>query len=146
LLPAFERLDNDHMSTTAWAWRASVDRFNRFGIIWWWRDVEQLAGTRDAGLARGCGEEAIVPDTVEASWQDVEQEASDKLVCCQRDDLLPARAVASIVFEAQGGLVTVLRRSPERLELAIGDRRDDQAFRRVQAGSGAHCVDQWIAA
>ncbi|ATE65219.1 hypothetical protein CMV14_13040 [Rhizorhabdus dicambivorans] len=31
------------------------------------------------------------------------------------------------------GLVTVLRRSPERLELAIGDRRDDQAYRRVQA-------------
>lgn len=30
-----------------------------------------------------------------------------------------------------GGLVTVLRRSPERLELATGDRRDDQAFRRV---------------
>jgi 3-phenylpropionate/trans-cinnamate dioxygenase ferredoxin reductase component len=29
------------------------------------------------------------------------------------------------------GLVTVLRRSPERLELATGDQRDDQAFRRV---------------
>jgi alpha-galactosidase len=29
------------------------------------------------------------------------------------------------------GLVTVLRRSLERLELAIGDRRDDQVFRRV---------------
>ena len=27
-----------------------------------------------------------------------------------------------------GGLVTVLRRSPERLELATGDRRDDQAY------------------
>jgi HSP90 family molecular chaperone len=27
------------------------------------------------------------------------------------------------------GLVTVLRRSPERLELATGDRRDDEAFR-----------------
>lgn len=32
---------------------------------------------------------------------------------------------------AVSGLVTVLRRSPERLELATGDRRDDQAFRRV---------------
>jgi restriction system protein len=29
----------------------------------------------------------------------------------------------------QIGLVTVLRRSPERLELATGDRRDDEAFR-----------------
>lgn len=36
--------------------------------------------------------------------------------------LLPFLAVGS-------GLVTVLRRSPERLELAQGDRRDDQAFR-----------------
>ena len=44
------------------------------------------------------------------------------------------------------GLVTVLRRSPERLELAIGDRRDDQAFRRVQARGCAHCTDQWLAA
>jgi len=32
---------------------------------------------------------------------------------------------------AQVGLVTVLRRSPERFKLATGDRRDDQAFRRV---------------
>ena len=29
------------------------------------------------------------------------------------------------------GLVTILRRSPERLELAEGDRRDDEVFRRV---------------
>jgi transposase-like protein len=40
------------------------------------------------------------------------------------------------------GLVTVLRRSPERFKLATGDRRDDQAFRRVQAGGSAHCADQ----
>lgn len=44
------------------------------------------------------------------------------------------------------GLVTVLCRSPEHLELAIGDRRDDQAFRRVQARGCAHCTDQWLAA
>ena len=31
------------------------------------------------------------------------------------------------------GLVPDLRRFPERLELATGDRRDDQAYRRVQA-------------
>ena len=42
------------------------------------------------------------------------------------------------------GLVTDLRRSPERLELATGDRRDDQAYRRVQAGGGADCADQRI--
>jgi transposase len=43
------------------------------------------------------------------------------------------------------GLVTVLRRSPERLELATGDRRDDQVFRGVQARGGADCADQWAA-
>jgi ATP-binding cassette subfamily B protein len=42
------------------------------------------------------------------------------------------------------GLVTDLRRSPERLELATGDRRDDQAHRRVQAGGGADCTDQRV--
>ncbi|MGE4321860.1 MAG: DNA/RNA helicase domain-containing protein, partial [Sphingobium sp.] len=42
------------------------------------------------------------------------------------------------------GLVTVLRRSPERLELATGDRRDDQAYRRVQAGGGADCADERV--
>ena len=43
------------------------------------------------------------------------------------------------------GLVTDLRRSPERLELKTGDRRDDQAYRRVQAGGGADCADQRLA-
>jgi Family of unknown function (DUF5681) len=40
------------------------------------------------------------------------------------------------------GLVPVLRWSLERLTLAQGDRRDDQAYRRVQAGSGADCANQ----
>lgn len=56
-----------------------------------------------------------------------------------------AQTVPSMPGE-RSGLVTVLRRSPERLELATGDRRDDQAFRRVQAGSSADCTDQRIAA
>lgn len=44
------------------------------------------------------------------------------------------------------GLVTVLRRSPERFKLAAGDRRDDQAYRRVQARGSAHCAGQRFAA
>ncbi len=47
---------------------------------------------------------------------------------------------------AETGLVTVLRRSLESLTLDQGDRRDDQAYGRVQAGSGADCADQWVAA
>jgi hypothetical protein len=62
--------------------------------------------------------------------------------------VLPLAAIGPVAafIGGQIGLVTVLRRSPERLELAAGDRRDDQAFRRVQAGGGAHCADQWSAA
>ncbi|MBV2186165.1 MAG: TauD/TfdA family dioxygenase [Rhizobium sp.] len=41
--------------------------------------------------------------------------------------------LASIMSSKRLGLVTVLRRSPERLKLSKGDRRDDQAYRRVQA-------------
>lgn len=48
--------------------------------------------------------------------------------------------------EASTGLVPDLRRSLESLRLVQGDRRDDQAFRRVQAGGGAHCADQRVAA
>jgi hypothetical protein len=70
LLPAFERLEHDHMSTTAWAWRASLDWLNRFGIIWWRCDVEQPAGERNAGLARGCGEQPVMPNAVEPARQD----------------------------------------------------------------------------
>jgi hypothetical protein len=76
LLPAFDRFDDDHMSTTAWAWRASIDRLNRFSISWWSRDVEELACQRDAGFARVRGEQSIVADAVKALWQDVEQKAA----------------------------------------------------------------------
>jgi replication initiation protein RepC len=43
----------------------------------------------------------------------------------------PETAARLASDDYQAGLVTVLRRSLERLELAIGDRRDDQVFRRV---------------
>ncbi|WP_371262418.1 hypothetical protein [Sphingobium sp. AP50] len=55
------------------------------------------------------------------------------------------RRSAPALRSAIDGLVPDLRRSPERLELATGDRRDDQAYRRVQAGGGADCADQRIA-
>jgi hypothetical protein len=67
LLPTFERLDDDHLSAAARARRASIDRFDCVSILW--RNIKQLAGQRDAGLARGCGEQAIVPDAVEAARQ-----------------------------------------------------------------------------
>jgi hypothetical protein len=82
LLPVFERLDHDHMSTAAWTWRADIDWLDCVSMVWWWRDVEQRAGKCDIGLARGTGEDAVMPDTVKATWQDVSQEPADKRVCC----------------------------------------------------------------
>ena len=41
---------------------------------------DQFSGTRDIGLAGGAGEQPVVTDTVEALWQDVEQEAPNELV------------------------------------------------------------------
>ena len=37
-------------------------------VLWLW-DVEQLAGARDIGGARGFGEQAVVADAVEAARQ-----------------------------------------------------------------------------
>lgn len=50
LPPAFERLDDDHVTAAARAWWAMVLNFLRF-VIRRWRDIEQLAGEREAGFA-----------------------------------------------------------------------------------------------
>jgi hypothetical protein len=41
--------------------------------IGWWRYRQEFAGTRQVGLARGSGEQAVVADAVEPAWQKVEQ-------------------------------------------------------------------------
>jgi hypothetical protein len=80
--------------------------------------VEQLAGERQAGLAGGAGEQAIVADAMEAARQDVEQEAADKLVGCERHDLLPVGPVAAIVLVAEGDASARRTRSAGRFEIA----------------------------
>ena len=44
------------------------------------RRGEQLASVRDVCGAVAAGEQAIVPDAMEALWQHVDQEAADELV------------------------------------------------------------------
>src|SRR6202049_3855487 len=46
-------------------------------------------------------------DAVEATWQDMEQEAADELVRCERHHALPLRTIAAVVLVAEGdaGLV-----------------------------------------
>ena len=107
LTPAFERLDDDHVSTTAWAGWAHIERLVRHVVIWRRRDGEKFTGACEAGLTRRTGEQAVVTNAVEPARQDVKQEAADELVDAERHDLLAVRAVAAIVLVAEGdaGLV-----------------------------------------
>src|SRR5215218_9383227 len=107
LAPARERLDNDHAPAAARAWRTRVDRFLRRVVVGRQRDGQQVAGEREARLARGPGEQAVVADAVEAARQDVEQEAADELVGGKGHDLLPVGSVTAVILVAEGdaGLV-----------------------------------------
>lgn len=114
------------MAAAARAWWASIDWLNRFGIIWWRCDVEQPACQRDAGLARGRGEQPVVADAVEARWKDVEQEPSDKRVGCQRHDLLALRTITAIILEPEGDASFVERNQPP-----VGDRHAVGVTRQI---------------
>lgn len=57
-----------------------------------------------------------------------------------------AEAETRHLYEKLYGLVPVLRRSLESLTLDQGDRRDEEADRRVQARGCADCADQWVVA
>src|ERR1700741_3758545 len=47
LTPALERLNDDHVSTAAWARWTGIERLFRHVVIGWWRDGEQFACTRE---------------------------------------------------------------------------------------------------
>src|ERR1700733_14396301 len=50
-----------------------------------------------------------MPDAVKATWQDMEQEASDELVRRERHDALPLGTIAAVVLVAEGDAVLVER-------------------------------------
>src|SRR5260370_32573303 len=58
------------------------------GIDWDEGYCEQFADTCDIAGAGLAGEEAVVADAVEARWQDMHQEAADKLVGIERHHLV----------------------------------------------------------
>src|SRR5437016_11224994 len=76
------------------------------------RRIEQLACPRDVLGARGAGEETVVADAVEASWQDVDEEATDELARGERHDLVAGAAVGSIVLVFEGDALLVERDQP----------------------------------
>ena len=101
LVPARERFDNGHVSATAGARRSAIGWFVGGRLNYWHVGIQQLSGQCETVLARGTGQQAIVPDAVEASGQDMDQEPADKLVARQRHDLLALLPIAAIVLEPE---------------------------------------------
>lgn len=58
--------------------------FARNGIICRYGDVQEFARKRKAGLSGRACKKAVVPDTMEAARQDMEQEAADELIDGER--------------------------------------------------------------
>ncbi len=79
-----EGLDDDHGAAAAGTRRALVWAVSSAGgSSVAGATPSSVAGEREAVLAGGAGEQAVVPDAVEAARQDVEQEAADELVGSQ---------------------------------------------------------------
>src|SRR5271170_4069898 len=78
--------------------------------------TEQLAGACDVVGASSLGEQAIVADAVQALGQDVDEEAANELVRCERHHLVAIGAFESIVLVFEADSVFVEREQP-----AVGD-------------------------
>jgi hypothetical protein len=84
-----------------------VRRLDGFGLLDRRSDASQPTGERHDLIVRRTGEQAVMPDPVEATRQDVGQEAADKLVGRQRHDLLAFGPVATVILltERHAGIV-----------------------------------------
>ena len=107
-----------------------VGRFVGFGLLDRYSNAQQFAGQRHGVLVGRTGEQAVMPDAVEAARQNVDQEAADELVGRQRHDLLAFSSRAAIVFVAErhAGLVEaeeppVRDGNPVRVAREIGQHR-----------------------
>jgi len=82
LHPALERLEDAHAPAAAGTRWEPIERFWRLDRLWRRRGHgKQFAGADYIGLACGTGEQAVMADAVEATWQDMEQEAADGHAC-----------------------------------------------------------------
>src|SRR5690606_20510982 len=101
LLPPGKGLALDRVATTAGARRPHTWQVIEGVVLSLRCDPQQPAGERDAVLAGGAGEQAIMADPVEALRQHVEQEAADELVGGERHHLLPVGPAAAIILVAE---------------------------------------------
>ena len=115
---ACEELDDEHAAAAAGAWpRRDIQLLGLVGDavcrrFSWLRglghgDAEQLACACNSLAAMAVGEEAIVPDAVEALRKHVDQEPPDELVRVQRHRLPAAGVVGTIILPAKGDAAVV---------------------------------------
>src|SRR5271157_1074643 len=127
-----ECLDHDHAPAAA---RAGIRGWLRLTVIrtvgvgglpgrlW---DVEQLTGTCDVPGPAAIGEQAVMADAMEPTWQHVDEEAADELVDGECHQLAPLVLLGAIVFplESDPGIL-------ERSEPAVGDGDPVRIARQV---------------
>ena len=119
---ALENLDDDHASAAAWARVREGGRLVAtiiigicslaLGLL----ATEQLAGACDVVRAGSLGEQAVVSDAVEALRQDMDEEAANELVCCERHHLVAIGTFDPTVLVLEADSVFV-----ERDQSAVGD-------------------------
>ena len=146
--PALEGLDNDHMAAAAWAWRAQVHQLLGAGFFRLGCDVKQITSKGQAGLATGAGEQAIMPDPMEAARQDMGQEPPDELVSGDSHDALAISPILAVILVAQGDVgpiegkdPPVRYRDPMRIARQIGQHRFRSCERRFGIDDPALLTD-----
>ena len=120
---ALEDLDDDHAPAAAWTRVREGGRLVAIIIVGIGSLVfmelmatEQSTGACDVVGAGGLGEQTVVADAVEALGQDVDEEAADELICCERHHLVAIGAFDPIVLVLEADTVFVERDQP-----AVGD-------------------------
>jgi hypothetical protein len=126
LAPALEGLDDHHAPAAARTGQSWIGCFNRLSRLGWQRHREQLLDAGDIGLAGGTGEQATVPNAVEALRQDVQQEAPDALLGGERHRAIALGTVAATILVAEGHAVFVERDQP-----AVGDGDPVRVARQI---------------
>jgi len=113
---ALERLDDDHATAAAWTSRLAWIDGGIGGPAFRFCNGEQLTRACDVVGAGAAGEQAVVTDAMEASRQDVDQEAADELAGGQCHDLLALATIGAIVLPSEGDAVVADCDQP-----AVGD-------------------------
>ena len=106
---AGEGLNDDHMAaatrTRRRGRRLAICGIGMLGLRGW--HGEELANAREVVGAGGLGEQAEVADAVKTLRQDMDEEAADELMHCERHPLVASAAVGAIVFVFEGDALAV---------------------------------------